>query len=290
MKVQLSKLKLQKDELEDEKMKFEKFLEQLQNAHKSEIENVNGRHFDELKILQEQITNTQTKLEFANKEFNKLKAENLEERYENLIKHIKENHELELENLQLDYDNEHIILKGHIAKIKNEMVLARNEWNKLKLENRQDIEALLQNIQEFQKLYNILITAYHEEINVKEEIISKEKQANIELENKMKQLLETQKIEMHDLQAKHKLEIEDIEYEMLKTITELQNKLDQEKKLLETMYKSKITNLENRYNEEVIRLQNETQLEIEQIKDDCKKSNLLTETQLQEKYDRSCAR
>ncbi|GJQ83134.1 hypothetical protein Trydic_g15371 [Trypoxylus dichotomus] len=283
MKLQLNKLKLQKDDLETEKIKFEELLDDVKDKQKIEIENLTAKHGNELSTLQKQIEDTQAHLELTKKEYNELKAQNLENKCDELIKRIKEEHGCELESLRLEHFNEQTNLKGHISKINSEMVLARSEWEKMRSENRKDIEELLGNISKFQKLNGMLMDTYNEEIKTKEEIILKENQASRRLKSELEQLKESHTMEMENLKAKHKNEIVDVEYEMLKTITELQNKLDREKIALENMYKSKLTNLENDHTEIIAKIKSQSDAQVKQIEEDCKIANQLTEVHFQEK-------
>ncbi|KAI4462558.1 hyaluronan mediated motility receptor [Holotrichia oblita] len=284
MKLQLNQLKLQKDDLKTQKIKFETLLRETQDDHKIEIENVNTKHKNELILLQMEIENVKINLELAKKECDEFKSQNPDEKYGEIIEQIKEEYELKMKNLHDDHYNEHVILKEHIMKIKNEMIMSRNEWDKMRTQNRQDIEELLEHISKFQKLNGVLIQTYNEEIKTKEEIIDKEVQTSLRLENELKLLKESHRKEIDELKLRHKKEIEDIEYEMLKTITESHNKLERDKKSLEDAYKSKIINLENNHKETVTKIRNQTDLQIKQIEEDCKTANQLTEARLQEQY------
>ncbi|KAI4462548.1 hyaluronan mediated motility receptor [Holotrichia oblita] len=274
MKLQLNQLKLQKDDLKRQKIKFETLLRETQDDHKIEIENVNTKHKNELILLQMEIENVKINLELAKKECDEFKSQNPDEKYGEIIEQIKEEYELKMKNLHDDHYNEHVILKEHIMKIKNEMIMSRNEWDKMRTQNRQDIEELLEHISKFQKLNGVLIQTYNEEIKTKEEIIDKEVQTSLRLENELKLLKESHRKEIDELKLRHKKEIEDIEYEMLKTITESHNKLERDKKSLEDAYKSKIINLENNHKETVTKIRNQTDLQIKQIEEDFEKDHL----------------
>lgn len=283
MKLQLNQLKLQKDDLKMQTIKFETLLKETQDDHKMEIENVNTKHKNKLTLLQMEIENGKINLELAKKECDELKSQNAYN-CEAIIEQIKEEYELKMQNLHEDHYNEHVILKEHISKIKDDMIMSRCEWEEMRTQNRQDIEELLQHISKFQKLNGLLIQTYNEEIKTKEEIIAKELQTSLRLENELEELKENHRKEIEDLKLKHKSEIEDIEYEMLQTITESHNKLERDKKLLEDMYKSNIINLENKHKDAIIKIRTQTDLQIKQIEEDCKLANQLTEAQLHEQY------